>query len=290
MKKKLHKNGWLALLLLTLYANAQIEEGFDDISTLTDYKIINVSDQPGPSSYFQGLVEPGVVKAYEGADDSYIAVNFESTDGTVSDVYLLSPLLTIANGDTISFATRSLDNEGYSDRLEIRIGDGSGTEPTTGDVGAYTNLLSTINPELLDNVYPFDWEVITVTVSGLTAPIQTRVALRYWVTDCGIDGVHGNYIGIDSLSISSDIVLSTNNLPEINFSKFYNSKTEALHFKAASPFKNIQLYNMLGQEIINKTLSSNEEVINISSIAIGTYIARITLENNIQEQFKFSKK
>ena len=84
--------------------NAQLlNEGFDDISTLTGngWTILNESEPLGVISWFQG--NNAVFPAYDGNTDDYIAVNFNSTagTGTISN-WLITPVLNLINGDTIS--------------------------------------------------------------------------------------------------------------------------------------------------------------------------------------------
>ncbi len=284
-------------LLLALFigslSNAQINEGFDDVDLLgeTGYLFINSSDDP-LANYFQGNVD--VFEAFEGnSPNSFIAENFNTTEGTIADSYFFTPKLLIENGDMITFYTRTTVSE-FPDRLEVRIGDGTGILPTEGvpdNVGSFTNLLLSINPNLEVGIYPVEWEQQVITISGLSGPTETRVAFRYWATDAGPNGSNSNNIGIDSLTIDSDIVLSTNEeVAKNDFFKFYNTKNNELYLKASNFFKSIQVYNLLGQEVVNKNLSSQEETINLSNISSGAYIIHVLSSNGASKNFKIIKR
>lgn len=184
-------------LCTTLIFNAQINEGFDDITTLTDYQIINVSDSPN-TDIFQG--NPAVFAAFDGATDSYLATNFNATAGSTIDLYIISPLITLENGDIITFYTRTGTGSTFPDRLEVRLDPtGTGTAPTALGNGSYSDLLLEINPTLATGGYPETWQQQTITISGLAGPVTTRFAFRYWVTNAGPLGANSNYIGIDRL-------------------------------------------------------------------------------------------
>lgn len=74
--------------------NAQIlQENFDDITTLTNWDLVNVSNPIGTTNWFQG--NPTVFISFNGADDSYIGANFNNTTGagTISN-FLITPVLT----------------------------------------------------------------------------------------------------------------------------------------------------------------------------------------------------
>ena len=91
----------------------------------------------------------------------------------------------------------------FPDRLEVRYdATGStnvGSLPT--DVGSYTSLLTTVNPGLTLAGYPNAWTQISVAIPA-SAP-SGRVAFRYFVTNGGPAGANSDYIGVDTMTISS---------------------------------------------------------------------------------------
>jgi hypothetical protein len=116
------------------------------------------------------------------------------------------------NGDIITFYSRIPAGTEYPDRLEIRLsanGASIDVGNTATSVGDFTNLLLTINPTLVLNVYPKVWTQFTATVSGLAAPTTGRVAFRYFVTDAGGNAPNSNYIGIDDVNYISTGALAT---------------------------------------------------------------------------------
>ena len=202
------------LLAVAGTAAAQsFSEEFEDITTLgaAGWAVDNNSTGTGTTSWgpiaagleargtgeFQGNTT--VFTAYSGA--GYIADNFNATTGasTISD-WLMTPAVTIRNGDTISFWTRTPTGSIYPDRLQVRMSlNGAsvncGTAPE--DVGDFTTLLLDINPTLASGGYPEVWTQYTATITGVAAPTQGRFAFRYYVTDGGPTGNNSNYIGVD---------------------------------------------------------------------------------------------
>lgn len=132
--------------------------------------------------------------------DSYIASNYNAVAGaaTISN-WLITPTLNLSNGDVISFYTRSAGSV-YPDNLQIRMStNGSSTNAgaTNTSVGDFSNLLLEINPALTPAGYPTTWTQYTITISGLAAPTQGRIAFRYYVPNGGPSGLNSDYIGID---------------------------------------------------------------------------------------------
>jgi hypothetical protein len=190
--------------------NAQtFTEGFDNLANLNDWFVANRS--PSPNANWGGG-NPDAFPAHQGAPESYLFCNFQSTSsptGATISNWLFTPARTFSNGDVISFYTRTADNTPnptYPDRLEVRLstaGNGLDVGNTETSVGTYTTLLLTINEQLTTIGYPKVWTQYTITISGLQGPTTGRIAFRYFVTNGGPNGANSDYIGIDTYSYTS---------------------------------------------------------------------------------------
>lgn len=211
MRNFYRKIAILVIGLLTKLIFAQsYTQNFDDITTLAGdgWVIQNNSTPVGSLGWFQGTATtatptPGPFNSYNGATNSYIAANFNSTGntGTISN-WLITPNRTLRNGDVFTFYTRKSSPDEYVDRLEVRLStNGASTNVGAGAtaVGDFTTLLLSINPTLVANIYPQVWTQYTITVSGLPAPTSGRIAFRYFVTGAGALGTNSDYIGIDNV-------------------------------------------------------------------------------------------
>ena len=205
-----------ALAAAPLFAQSFTEE-FEDITTLAGDGWYTQNNSTGIGSTNWGPISPpmdmrdggdpdfqgntAVFPALSGA--GYIADNYNATTGasTISD-WLMTPVVTISDGDTFSFYTRGPDSSNFPDRLEVRMSL-AGTSTDCGtlpeDVGDFTTLLLEINPTLVVGGYPNTWTQYTIVVSGVGAPTQGRFALRYYVTNGGPSGSASDYIGVDLL-------------------------------------------------------------------------------------------
>jgi PKD repeat protein/subtilisin-like proprotein convertase family protein len=186
---------------------ASFNEGFDDITVLPGqgWFFQNNSDPLGLTDWFQG--NDTVFPAHAGASTSYIGANYNNTSGvgTISN-WMLTPEISLNNGDTISFWTRGPEGSTWPDRLELRLSTaGSSTDVGTGalDVGDFTTLLLSVNPSLVVGGYPEVWTQFSATLSGIPGGATGRIAFRYFVTDGGPDGTNSDYIGIDTVEYVS---------------------------------------------------------------------------------------
>lgn len=208
--------GSLFLFALTFAATNVIKaqsftEGFDTVTSntatpLPNWTAVNNSAPVGTTGWFQGNI--AVFPAQAGAaTNSYIGANFNNTTGSgnISN-WLIAPVRTFKNGDTISFYTRTGVGSAFPDRLQLRLstaGASTNVGATDTSVGDFTVLLLDINPTLAAGGYPEAWTQSTATISGLAGPTSGRFAFRYFVTNGGPSGANSNYIGIDTLAYTA---------------------------------------------------------------------------------------
>ncbi len=212
------------VVLFSTSAHGDFVETFESVTGLTppstDGDIVGTggtgwvgalrSGPLGASGIFPG--EGDVFPAQAGTSESYVGMNFENAGGSPGNpgdinTWLISPEVTFRNGDIISFYTRTQEFTIFEDRLELRLStNGSSVNVGSGPsaVGDFTTLLTQVNPNL-NGSYPQAWTQFSATVTGLTGAINGRFAFRYTVPDSGIFGIHGDYIGIDTVAYTSAI-------------------------------------------------------------------------------------
>jgi len=187
------------------------------------WQFVNTSIPKGGSVWQNGGSIPPFFNAYSnnGNNAGFIGADYLSTSaqqGTISN-WLISPSITMQDGDKIIFYTRAYqlfdglsDTTDFGNSLQVRInpfndsvdvGQGLG-------IGSFTQMLLDINPDLVYSsvlhpdvfAYPSQWTRFKVTVTGLNAAIKSRFAFRYFVTNGGSNG-NATGIGIDSVAYKS---------------------------------------------------------------------------------------
>lgn len=197
--------GTVASLLLssTVHAQVLLSEGFDTM-TPSGWTVTNNSSPLGVTNWFQG--NDTVFPAQSGATTSYAGANFNNGSGA-SDLsnWLITPQLTVQNGDTVSFFTRTITTVQFADRLQLRFspnGASTNVGATATSIGDFTTLLVDVNPTLTTSGYPNTWTQFSVNLSGLSGLTSGRFAFRYFVTNGGPGGANSDYIGVDTFSVS----------------------------------------------------------------------------------------
>ncbi len=219
-----YTGSWLLLLLAALAlrptkaaAPADFTAGFESLFLMQQagWVLINRSEPVGSFTWFQG--QEGLFAAQAGPLSSYAAAAANGTagSGTISN-WMLTPVLDLGAGDTITFYTRQdAGLPEFPNRLEVRMslaGSSIDVGSSATSVGVFTTTLLTLNPDLTTGVYPNAWTAYTITLHGIGLTESGRIAWRYFVTDGGPQGSNSSYIGVDSVSFTK-AMRSTRYLP-----------------------------------------------------------------------------
>jgi hypothetical protein len=204
--------------------NYSFVEEFDTLANAIakGWVSINNSRPLGTAGWLQGEFGAGKFgnKGFSAASVSYsgndfaIATTNGTTDiGTIS-AWLISPEVSIKDGDRISFFTRTYVNPAdYPDRMQVLLNANSssvnvGSGPlansnVANNVGDFTTVLLDINPTLTKTGYPGEWKEYTLTISGVTGTQKRRFAFRYFVTNAGSNGDNSYGVGLDKVQFFS---------------------------------------------------------------------------------------
>ncbi|HKK11373.1 MAG TPA: choice-of-anchor J domain-containing protein [Flavobacteriaceae bacterium] len=95
-------------------------------------------------------------------------------------------------------------------------------------------------------------------------------------------------INVDDFAISST-ALGIEDFNKENFTYYYSPNSETLTLKSSNkPISSVVIYNLLGQKVVDKTLSNTKEDINLSTVVDGIYIAQVEIDNTTKA-IKFLK-
>ena len=228
-----------------------------------------------------------------GGNNSFALVNFTSTSSTATtgatiSNWLISPSITVQNGDVVSFYSRigkfsATNTASYPDNLQLRMStNGAFTADPTGGpdaVGDYSEVLVDINPNFNLTSYPATWTLYSYTVSGLDLPTECKFAFRYYVTDGGPQGNNSDIIGLDTFSV--DRPLATNDFFKGNFSVYPNPATSVLNIANRN---NLEVTSAVITDVNGRVVSQvNGTVaqINIADLTAGVYFLKVTTTQGV---------
>ena len=123
--------------------------------------------------------------------------------------WLISPALSMKNGDRFSFWTRTRPTVNYPDRMQVWLNttnDGTNVGANQNETGDFTKLILDINPTYSRTGYPTGWTKYEFVISGLanSVPKKLRIGFRYYVQGGGPSGANSDEIGIDDFEFISN--------------------------------------------------------------------------------------
>lgn len=85
-----------------------------------------------------------------------------------------------------------------------------------------------------------------------------------------------------TLAILAQESLGTNSFNNSGLTAYPNPVRDVLNLGYATEMSKIQVVNMLGQEVMVKNVNSNQTEINLSNLASGSYLVKVSVDNNVK--------
>ena len=164
-------------------------------------------------NWFQG--NSTAFTAFEGPPTGYVAANFNAVTGTNTiDLWLISPGINGAAGDTLSFYSRATDASIYPDSIRVYWASNGDTVPGSGsfvELGRFK--VSTAGWQETRYVLP-------------SAGATGRFAINYRVVNGGPSGTNSDYIGVDFVRILGNAPAANTTLLLVHDSTIVTSQAE----------------------------------------------------------------
>jgi hypothetical protein len=266
--------------------------------SVSSYAVVASVSAATPASAFQNQVYATgqscpIPNGQDGAPNSFALVNYASTSSTLTtgatiSNWLISPMITVQNGDVVTFYTRkgTSGTSDFPDRLELRMSSSPATNPSSGatDTGSFSTLCTSVNPDLLNGfVYSKTWTQYSYTVTGLTVATDVKFAFRYFVTDAGTNGANSDIIGIDTFSVDRALA-STESFFKNNLSIYPNPTKGNLNINSDTnvTINNAVLTDLNGRIIKNVNLNGvSNPTIDITDVNTGVYFLKVTTDQGV---------
>ena len=97
-----------------------------------------------------------------------------------------------------------------------------------------------------------------------------------------------NSFELDNFLVELDATASVEDLEQFSFKSYPNPATDNIKLSAAKNINKVEIYSLLGQQVINKELNSRNAEVNISSLSKGVYLVKAFIEDTVGT-YKFVK-
>ena len=113
-----------------------------------------------------------------------------------------------------------------------------------------------------------------LSVTGQTPGSTLLVALWRYSLGTGVDGTF--------LISAYDASLSNNTFSDEKFIAYPNPVKEILNLSYSKEISNVEVYNILGQQVIAKAINATHSQVDMSQLAPGTYMVKAFVDNQTQ--------
>jgi hypothetical protein len=121
-----------------------------------------------------------------------------------------------------------------------------------------------------------DWETLVFDFDGVTAANQNRLVMIPDNGNLGDGSATSTFFFDDVVSTNT---LSTGNNELIEARAFPNpSSTSWVITTPNNTIKSVQVFNLLGKQVVSRTFNGNEANISVESLSSGIYLAKVTTD------------
>lgn len=263
-------------------------------------KTINVMTTPISLPISQNFTSATFPPAqYDIVDNATDGYNWErsSTAGHTAVGSMFIDFYNISTGKTDDFKLPLLDftgmsnptltfwmahrryNTTYSDKLEVDVSTNCGTSWTQkwmkNDASTTTPLYTNagfVTASAYTPTVAADWRQETVDLTSYAN--QTNIMIRFRSTSG-----YGQDLYVDDINITNLTNVSLNSMSE-NISLFPNPSNGNMFITSAEN-STIEIVDILGKVVYSKMINTNNEQLDLSNLANGSYMARISNDKNV---------
>ena len=186
---------------------------------------------------------------------------------------IMGPIdLTNVSDALLEWEVQALDPAYCNENYSVYVGSSNNYSDLIGSSVSYTETLESGGDAC------GSWANRSLDISAATGDLVYIGLRHHGVTDMYI-------LNIDNVSVTSS-TMSNEDFTLDNIEYTFNQDTNILRITSAEVLSNIQIYNMLGQEVLNNKLNQTSESVDLSDLSSAVYIVNIEGNNSKTKNFK----
>jgi len=179
----------------------------------------------------------------------------ENNDWMISPEFSLSGI----SSPVLTFKAKTLKDDWGLERFKIAVGNSTD----------YNDFITISDGAYLEA--PTDWTLYEFDLSAYEGQ-NIRIGINYVSDDKFV-------LQMDEFKVEGTLSNTQNEI--LNFEYYYNPSNDLLRLSSNEIIKNIQIYNVLGQNIIEKNINNNNYVLNLSNLSTSIYFVKAEGENGV---------
>ena len=165
-----------------------------------------------------------------------------------------------ASSGLAGFRFVMIDNDGVVQEFEYEFGSvGSGDEA---------------------DIVTESWQLVSIPMSYFTGLGFDSTAFFQWKVDPYMQSVtNTGIVYFDNIILTRDFPLSRDEFSSFESKVYPNPSSNSWTISTPNnTIRSVQVFNVLGRQVVSQTFDSNEAVIPVQSLASGIYLARVTTD------------
>ena len=174
---------------------------------------------------------------------------------------MISPEFSLDNieSPTLRFMAKTLKDDWGLERFKVAIGNSTSyNEFTVISEGTYLEA-------------PTDWTLYEFDLSSYVGQ-NIRVGINYVSDDKFV-------LQMDEFVVEGTLGVGENEISDFKY--YYNPFTNLLNLSSSEILKNIQIYNMLGQKIIDENINNYNYMLNLSNLSTSIYFVKVEGDSGV---------
>jgi len=199
---------------------------------------------------------------YEGDQGLYFVASGANGTTIPNDDWLISPEFSLSGitSPVLTLKAKSVNDTYGLERFQIAVGNSTDyNDFTVISDGAYIEA-------------PTDWTTYEFDLSEYEGQ-NIRIAIHYIGNDSFV-------LQTDAFKVEGTLGFNQNEI--LNFKYYYNYLNNILNINSDEILQNIQIYNILGQKIIDETIDDNSHQVNLSSLSTSIYFIKVETNTGIK--------
>ena len=205
--------------------------------------------------------EEALWNTYSGNQGLYFIAGVPASPVIQNDDWMISPEFSLSGvtSPVLSFKAKTLKDNWGQERFKVAVG--NSTDPNDFVIisdGEFTEV-------------PTQWTSFEYDLSEYVGQ-SIRIAINYVGFDTFV-------LQTDEFKVEGTLGVGENEISDFNY--YYNPFTNLLNLSSSEILKNIQIYNILGQKIIDENINNYNHMLNLSNLSTSIYFIKVEGESGV---------
>lgn len=226
---------------------------------------------------YTSAVEPITLVNFAGINN----VTDATVDGTPDLEDFTSMVANVNTGTTYPITLKGNSGGNFTNRYIVFIDwNQNGTLNDAGEVYfSGTTDMNTVNSTGVDAIQAVG--NILVPATATLGNTRMRVKKIFGTTNFIDPCLGAGYGQVEDYTVNV-AALSNNTFNDINFSSYPNPVKDVLNLSYDKEITSVVVYNLLGQEVMQKSINATQYQIEMSNLNTGTYIVKVSADNQVK--------